>query len=295
MSVFNLGSINVDHFYQLSHIPAAGETVSASSLSTGLGGKGANQSVAVARAGSGVEHIGMVGPDGTAIRAQLKADGVGVAHVGVAMAATGHANVHVDPQGENMIVIFPGANREQSLTLLKSALAEAGPGDVLMLQNETDLTGEAARAAQEAGLYVVYSAAPFEPEAARAMLDRVDLLVLNEVEAEQLSEALGLPVDEIPVPGILITRGARGAVWRDQATGSETSVPAFPVTPVDTTGAGDCFVGYVVAGLDQGLERAAAMRLGAAASALQVTRHGTADAMPSRSEVDAFLDGIDPV
>ena len=295
MSVFNLGSINIDHFYRVPHIPAPGETLAALSFARGLGGKGANQSVALARAGSEARHIGMVGPDGADTLARMAALGVDVSHVGRAGVATGHANVHVDAGGENMIVIFSGANRKQSLTRLKAALSEARRGDVLMLQNETDLTVEAAEFARSAGLFVVYSAAPFEAEATRAMLPYLDLLVLNAVEAEQLSRALGLPVDEIPVPGILVTRGAEGAEWHDQATGRVLNQISFPVEPVDTTGAGDCFIGYVVAGLEQGLSHGAAMRLGAAAAALKVTRHGTAEAIPSRAEVDAFLAEIDSI
>ncbi|MCB1330744.1 MAG: ribokinase, partial [Maritimibacter sp.] len=128
------------------------------------------------------------------------------------------------------------------------------------------------------------------PDIAKKMLPHVDLLVLNEVEAGQLAEAMGMPVEEVPVPHMLITLGARGARWRDQQTGDVTEVPAFPVEPVDTTGAGDCFIGYVLAGLDQGMSREEAMRFGTAAAAIKVTRTGTADAIPARAEVDAFLE-----
>ncbi|HHC29793.1 MAG TPA: carbohydrate kinase family protein, partial [Rhodobacterales bacterium] len=109
-----------------------------------------------------------------------------------------------------------------------------------------------------------------------------------------LAQATGLPESRIPVPHLLVTRGARGAIWRDQASGEETRAQTFPVDPVDTTGAGDCFIGYTVAGLDQGMSRAEALRFAAAAAALKVTRSGTADAIPARAEVDAFLAGIEP-
>ncbi len=110
---------------------------------------------------------------------------------------------------------------------------------------------------------------------------------MNAVEAAQLSDALGLSQNDIPVRKLLITRGADGADWIED--GQTIHTAAFPVTPVDTTGAGDCFIGYVAAGLDQGLDPAAAMRLAAAASALQVQRPGTAQAIPARAEVNAFL------
>ncbi len=293
MSVYNFGSINVDRFYQVPHLPRPGETLSATGHETGLGGKGANQSVAAAKAGATVRHIGMVGPDGAEMRWYLGQLGVDVTHVRSDGSVTGHANICVDPQGENAIVVFPGANREQSLARLETALAEAKPGDFFLLQNEVNMHQEAAKLARDRGLFVVYSAAPFRAELAREMLPLTDLLVLNEGEAEQLSDVLGLPLDEIPVPNVLVTRGARGAVWHDQTNGSVTEVAAVPVDPIDTTGAGDCFIGYVVAGLDQGLSREQALGLGAAAAALQVTRSGTADAMPGRDEVDKFLGEIE--
>lgn len=290
MSVWNLGSINVDLFYRVPHLVLPGETLPAKSHQTGLGGKGANQSVAIARAGAEVHHIGMIGDDNTWVLDRLAGYGVDVTHVTRAEAATGHAIIMVDEMGENSIVTFAGANYAQLVGNIEAALNEAKEGDILALQTEVSHLAEAAQIARARGMFVVYSAAPFKPDIAKKMLPHVDLLVLNAVEAGQLAEALGMPVEEVPVPNMLITLGSQGARWRDQASGEVTEVAAFPVEPVDTTGAGDCFIGYVLAGLDQGLSRAEALRLGAAAAALKVTRPGTADAIPSRAEVDGFLD-----
>ncbi|GKY86464.1 ribokinase [Sinisalibacter aestuarii] len=293
MTVFNLGSINVDRFYRVPHLPEPGETLPATAHEVGLGGKGANQSVAVARAGSPVRHIGMIGQDNSWVLDRLAGFGVDVAHIGRGAGHTGHAIINVDDAGENAIVTFAGANYHQSPEAIAAALAEASAGDIFMFQNEVSDKPLAARIAREKGLFVVYSAAPFKPEVVEELMPFVDLLVLNEIEAGQLSQTLGLPVEQIPVPNLLITRGAEGATWRDQATGEAVAVPAFRVDPVDTTGAGDCFIGYTIAGLDQGLGRAEALRLGAAASAVKVTRKGTADAIPSRADVDAFLAGTE--
>lgn len=287
MTIFNFGSINVDHVYRVPHLPVAGETLTATSLTSGLGGKGANQSVAARRMGSEVVHIGMVGPDGAG-RDALERFGIDVRFTGTDGSVTGHANIYVDDAGENQIVVMPGANHQQSLTLLKTALLEASEGDLFLLQNEANLTADAARLAREAGCFLIYSAAPFKAEKAEAMLPLVDLLVVNQIEADQIAGHLGVSIEEMDVPNILITRGAKGAEWR----GTERyEQPAFPVDPVDTTGAGDCFIGAVASGLDQDLTIADALRLGAAASAIQVTRPGTADAIPTRAEVDAFLSG----
>ncbi|WP_137701023.1 ribokinase [Marimonas lutisalis] len=289
MTIFNLGSINVDHFYSVPHLPRPGETLPATAYTTGLGGKGANQSVAAAHAGSNVVHIGAIGPDGAWTVDQLRSAGVDCAHVVNVATPTAHAIINVAPDGENVIVIFSGANLEQSLSHLESAISAASRGDILLLQNETNLQVEAAEMARAQGLFTIYSAAPFSAGAVQAILPHIDLLVMNAVEADQLTKALGTKLADLPVPHILITRGAQGSTWNDQETGQQISVPAFPVTPVDTTGAGDCFIGYVAAALEQGLVPPDALRLAAAASAIHVTRPGTADAIPTRAEVENFL------
>lgn len=289
MTIYNLGSINIDHFYRVPHLPRPGETLAANAYSTGLGGKGANQSVAAAHAGAQVMHIGAVGPDGGEMLGRMELLGVDTTHVAQVETPTAHAIIHIDPQGENAIIIFPGANEKQSLTRLETALEGAGEGDTLLLQNETTLQVEAAQIAKARGTFVIYSAAPFSAQAVTAILPHVDLLVMNSVEAEQLTTSLETPLDQLPVPHILITRGKHGATWRAQDTGEELVVPAFPVTPIDTTGAGDCYAGYLAAGLAENLSREEAMSLAAAASALQVTREGTADAIPTRDEVNTFL------
>ncbi len=289
MTVFNFGSINIDHFYKVQHLPAEGETISAISYSTGLGGKGANQSVAAARAGAETIHIGAVGPDGDWVLQRLRDAGVATDQVVQVAEPTAHAIINVDQGGENAIVIFVGAGAALRVDQVRAALGSAKEGDILLLQNETPLQPEAAQIAKAKGMYVVYSAAPFDAAAARAMLPFTDLLVLNEVEAAQLTSALDLEIADIPVPNLLITKGAKGCMWRLQEDGREIFVDAFAVDPVDTTAAGDCFLGYCAAGMDQGFSAIDAMRLGAAASAIKVTRLGTADAIPARAEVDAFL------
>lgn len=284
MTVYNLGSINIDHVYRVPHLPAPGETLSALNYTQGLGGKGANQSVAAARAGAHCLHIGAVGPASDWVLIALERYGVDLSHVAQLEVATGHAIINVDPGAENAIVIYPGANRALSPAMAAAALAGAAAGDTLLLQNETTAQAEAAALAASKGLRVIYSAAPFDISAVRAVLPHVSLLVMNEIEAEQLRTELG----RLPGCDCVITRGARGAEWIS-ASSEPLFVPAFVVTPVDTTGAGDTFIGTLAAGLDRGLDRAAAMRRASAASAIQVTRPGAAPAIPLATEVDEFL------
>ncbi|MDB6452746.1 ribokinase [Falsirhodobacter sp. 20TX0035] len=279
MAIWTFGSINLDHVYRVPHFVAAGETLAAASYQVGLGGKGANQSVAAARAGAHVRHVGAVGRDGQGALDSLRGFGVDVSHVTVGDIPTGHAIINVDPKGENSIVVFDGANRALDTAHL-AALGGARPGDTLLLQNETSLQVEAARAFT--GSRIIYSAAPFEAEAVRRILPHISLLVMNAGEAEALRAAMG----SLPQVEMVITRGADGADW---IGAKPLHVPAFPVTPVDTTGAGDCFTGTLAAALDRGLPPFQAMRRAAAAAALQVTRPGAAGAMPTAAEVDALL------
>ncbi|SLN31036.1 ribokinase [Roseisalinus antarcticus] len=286
MAVWNLGSINEDIVYSVPHIPAAGETLAATDKRHYLGGKGTNMSVALARAGAQVKHIGAVGEDGGWILLKLAEYGVDTRFIGKVAHGTGHAIITVDSQGENAITLWPGANAEVPLDMVQLALSEARTGDWFVTQNETNLQEESARIARDLGLRVAYAAAPFEAAAARAMLPMTDLLVLNAVEAEQLRSATGQGPAELPVEHVIVTLGSKGCDW---VTAQDTHhFDAIPVTPVDTTGAGDTFTGYVLAGLDRGMPMAQAIGLATRAAALMVTRHGTSDVIPDLAEVQAF-------
>ena len=286
MAIWNLGSINGDHVYALPHMPSPGETLAARSLTTGLGGKGANMSVACARAGATVRHIGAVGPDGAWAVDRLRAYGVDTTHIATLDAPSGHAIIAVDDRGENMILLFPGANRLLPRAHVDAALALARPGDWFLTQNETNLQTEAASLARAQGLRVAYAAAPFEATSVEAMLPFLDLLILNEVEADQLVDTTGRTIATLGLKDVIVTLGAEGCLWFHE--GRETSFPALRVTPVDTTGAGDAFTGYVLAALDEGAPMPDAIRLATRASALKVTRPGAADAIPTRQEAEAF-------
>lgn len=289
MALYNLGSINADHIYDVPNLPRPGETLSANSFETGLGGKGINQSVAAALAGSKVVHIGAVGPDGGWAVDQILNSGIETRFISRVETPTGHAIVNVDQSGENAIVIFSGANNCQNIDQIEAALKGAAHGDILLLQNETNLQAQAAQIAHDRGLKVIYSAAPFSVEAVSKVIENVTVLMMNKVESEQLCAGLETDLADLEVPEVVVTKGADGADWLRPATGETAHAASFAVTAVDTTAAGDTFAGYFAAGLDQGLTVQEAMTLGSAAAALKVTRKGTADAIPLRAEVDAFL------
>ncbi|WP_417678028.1 ribokinase [Pseudodonghicola sp.] len=287
MAIWNLGSINADLVYSLPHLPVAGETLAAEEMDRFLGGKGANMSVAAARAGAHVAHIGAVGPDGRWTVRRLMEYGVDTRHIVELPEPTGHALIFVEPGGENQIVILPGANRAIPETAIQAALVVAGAGDTLLIQNETNGQAMAARIGRDLGLRVAYAAAPFDARAVQAVLPFLDLLILNEVEAQQLQQASGQAPETLPVRDVIVTLGARGARHIDTGSGEIRDYPAVPVTPVDTTGAGDTFTGYVLAGLDRGMAMPQAIAQAMRAAAIMVTRRGTADVIPDLRDVQA--------
>ncbi|WP_171124103.1 MULTISPECIES: ribokinase [unclassified Ruegeria] len=289
MTIWNLGSINADMIYDVPHLPGPGETLSANRLDRFLGGKGANMSVAAARAGAQVAHVGAVGSDGRWALDRLTEYGVDTRHIAQVDVPTGHAIIAVDAEGENNIILFQGANHAISQDQLGQALSSASRGDLLVMQNETNLQVEAAKMGREMGLTVCYAAAPFQADAVQAVLPYLDFLILNEVEADQLRQATGQSVSDLKVEHVIVTLGSKGARYHHRAAASD--FPAYKVQPVDTTGAGDTFTGYVLAGMDRGMPIPQAISQANRAAALMVTRHGTADVIPDLKEVrDAKLD-----
>ncbi len=283
--IWNLGSINLDNFYHLAHLPGPGETITADRFHQGLGGKGANMSVAAARAAAHVAHVGAVGADGKWAAERLLEYGVDVRHIALVQVPTGHANIHVDQQGENNIVLMGGANLMISEQIIGGALAEAGPGDFLLMQNETCGQAFAAQTAKTLGLRLAYAAAPFSADAVMALMDQIDLLVMNAVEAAQLQDATGQDISDLAVDDVVITLGAEGCRWVSNKGKTDQSFDAYSADPVDTTGAGDTFTGFLIAGLDRGLPMRDAIDLGMRAGALMVAREGTADVIPDLKEI----------
>ena len=203
---------------------------------------------------------------------------------------TGHAIIEVNPQGENSIIILGGANRAVSPETVEAALAKVDAGDILLLQNEINGLDAIIRRAADKGLRILFNPAPMEAAVKELPLHLLDTLIVNEGEGRALGGDMDALRAAYPRQKILLTQGSRGAtLW----TGSERLFqPAFPVKAVDTTAAGDCFLGYYAAALAENLPYADALRLASAASALAVQRQGAAPSIPIRREVEVFLKGI---
>lgn len=298
--IINFGSICIDSVLQVPHLVAAGETLRADSLQRLPGGKGLNQSLAAARAGAEVIHVGRVGRDGVDLRALLADAGVNVDAVEVLEdVPTGHAFIQVDARGENSIVILPGANRGMPASILDVVEQALRPGDWLLLQNETDWVPEAMQRAGSRGARVALNIAPAEAAARDWPLEEVALFVLNETEAALITgeftpaaQLLAI-AERAPTAIVALTLGAQGAVLASGRQGPDggaaIQVPPFTVDVVDATGAGDAFTGALVAGLASGLGAVAAVVRANAAGALACTRLGAGVAIPDAAAIDALL------
>ena len=277
MKVLNFGSLNIDLVYRVREFVRPGETISARSFARFAGGKGLNQSVALARAGATVLHAGAVGADGGFLVELLRENGVDCSAVAVLDdAPSGHAVIQVSDAGENSIVLYPGANHRITPELIDRALALTEPGDILLLQNEISSMAEIMRRAAGHGLRIFFNPAPMTEEVAAYPLELVDTLIVNETEWEALSGMF--PPFKV---NVLQTLGARGAVYNRKII-----VPAERVeNVVDTTAAGDTFIGYFIAGLLAGKDVKSAMKTATSASAWCIQRPGAAPSIPRRSDL----------
>ena len=300
--VLVVGSINADDAIRVARLPGPGETVSASSVTSALGGKGANQAVAAARAGATVRMVGAVGAsDGEPLVAALSAGGVGTAGIArVEGRGSGRAIVLIDDAGENSIVVDEAANGCIPLEAVERACAALGDGDVLLLQHEvpTAVSRRAAEVARAAGAAVLWNAAP-APTSPDQLL-HVDVLIVNEHELAAIADLLEVPAGPLAarLPAvaamtgaeIVCTLGGDGAAYL--VGGEAGTAPARTVNVVDTTAAGDTFVGYLAALAS--LPFAERLRFALAAGSLTVTRHGAAASIPHLAEVERSL-GLAPL
>ena len=280
------GSINIDVVVPVPELPRPGETVLGGDYALLPGGKGANQALAARRAGAAVTLAGAVGTDdfaGLAL-AGLERDGVDTSLVRRVAAPTGCAAIMVSAAAENLIAVAPGANREAAAAQIPDSLL--GAETVLVTQMEVPALQTAAliRRVSRAGGRTILNLAPALP-LDPSLLPQIDLLVCNEGEAA----SLGAEPERIAAllrTGLVVTSGAKGAAFF-AADGGRVAVPALPVAAVDTTGAGDTFVGVLAEGIDRGLALAPALRRASSAAALACLSAGAQSAMPRGVEIDA--------
>lgn len=289
-----LGSANMDLVVRMPRRPEPGETLTGSSFETGAGGKGLNQAVAAARAGASVAFIGAVGADafGDRLRARLIDDDVDESRLQTCAEPTGIAQISVTDDGENTIVIVPGANALATLVDADRAAIAVASHLVMQLERPVELVANAMRFAREQGVTTVLTPAPAR-EGIDDLIDLSDVLVPNEGEAMLLSGEADATSAAIALSRrartVVVTLGARGALVAEGGAIVREVAPR-PADAIDTTGAGDTFVGVMVAWLVAGHPLVEALDAATAAASITVTRRGAADAMPTRAEIVAALD-----
>lgn len=293
MKILSFGSLNLDHVYHVNEFVQAGETITSLDYSSFPGGKGLNQSIAAARAGAQVYHAGAIGPDGGLLKATLENAGVHSDYIKISDVASGHAIIQVNGDGQNCIIVFGGANRQNIKEDIDRVLTQFEKGDVLLLQNEINNLPYLIEKGHERGLQVVLNPSPVTKDLLECPFNDVDIFILNEIEGALLSGEKGsrqildaLSID-YPRARILLTLGSDGCMYKD--SDYETSLGIFKTEVADTTAAGDTFCGYFLACLCAGRKVEYALRCATAAAALAVSRHGASASIPAMEEVEAFL------
>ena len=288
--VLNFGSLNIDYVYSVEHFVRAGETLAADERRIFAGGKGLNQSVALAQRGAEVFHAGCVGEaDGDFLTSFLRTYNVNTDLVQKTQSPSGHAIIQVEPNGQNCILLFHGANGAVTEGQADAALAGFGAGDFVVLQNEITNVPYIAKKASERGMRVVFNPSPANLAINDVLKQKVDYLILNEIEAQMITGVSGLQ-EQIsamhalfPGMALVLTLGKDGVVYSDG--GQEYRHGIYDVIAVDTTAAGDTFTGFFIARLIAGCDVREALRAASLASSIAVSRNGAALSIPSLDEV----------
>jgi ribokinase len=292
MAILNLGSLNIDRVFEVDHIVAPGETIGSRSLCVFAGGKGANQSVALARAGVEVAHAGKIGPDGQWLLEKLARENVDTRWVRVGSGPSGQAMIQVAGDGQNAIVVIGGANYEITPQEVDESLASFCADDWLLVQNETSAVEHAIRAAKQRGMRVALNPAPFDSRVEQYPLEQLDLLCVNQSEGAAMTGQTAPQAIRTALAArlrgceIVLTLGPAGVIGHGPDGPMRSD--ACRVIAVDTTAAGDTFLGYYLAGRTGGLGSHESLERACRAAALCVTRPGAMDSIPRLDEVLAF-------
>lgn len=298
MKILSFGSLNIDYVYKVPHFVKKGETLSAKELNVYTGGKGLNQSIALARAGVETYQAGAIGTDGMFLLEQLKEAGVNTDLVKILDdVRTGNAIIQNDDEGDNCIVLFGGANQAITKEQVDEVFEDFTNEDYLLIQNEINELPYIAEKAKEEGMKIILNPSPMNEKILKLPLDQIDYFILNEIEAMQILEMdepeeidgkyiAGLLHERFPDTTIVLTLGSEGSVCIFGDEYVEQLI--YKVKAVDTTAAGDTYTGYFIAGILNGKTIKEAMDIASKASAIAVTRQGAAPSIPVLEEVEKY-------
>lgn len=287
--ILNFGSLNIDLVYSVTHFVQPKETISSKKFERFCGGKGSNQSVALARAGANVFHAGCVGTDGNILIENLRDSGANVDYIKVVDVASGNALIQVEDSGENCIVLYGGANMEISLEQIDEVLVNFEKGDYLLLQNEISNNDYIINKAYDKGMIIVLNPSPMNEKIFTYDLNKVAWFILNEVECmaiadtNEIDKAMQDMREKFSKANILLTLGEKGSIL--YADGETIRQDIFKVVAVDTTAAGDTFTGYFLTCLMRGVGYAEALKISSKASSICVSKKGASNSIPKYSDV----------
>ena len=292
MKALCFGSMNIDYVYSLDHIVTPGETIASSKREVFAGGKGLNQSVAMAKAGLPVWHAGVSGNGGRLLLDTLEENGVNTSLIREEDTMPGHTIIQVDAGGQNSIILFGGTNQRVTEEYIETVMQSFGPGDLVLLQNEVNLVDKIIDAAHAKGMRVVLNPSPFNEAIGKCDLNRISLFLVNEVEGAQISGIPSTQPEQIlqwfaqhhPQAEVVLTLGAEGAWYSGK--GERHFCPARKVKAVDTTAAGDTFTGFFLEGWMNGRPIEECMARATKAAAIAVSRKGAAPSIPLASELE---------
>lgn len=289
MKIYNLGSLNIDYVYAVDHFVSAGETLASDGMNIFPGGKGLNQSIALARAGAQVIHGAVIGSDGGFLLETLAESGVDTARIQRVDGSCGHAIIQVDPNGQNCILLFAGTNHRISKDYIDTFLADACAGDILVLQNEVNGLDMIFEAAYKKKMNIAFNPSPFREELKKLPLSYVKWWFCNEIEGEALfgsSDPMQIVenfVAQYPGSCLVLTLGSDGSIFADGKT--LVKQPIFPTKAVDTTAAGDTFTGYFLASVTAGKTVEQALEAASRAASVTVSRKGASESIPYAREL----------
>ena len=296
MKIVDIGSLNVDYVYRVDDFVKPGETKSSKDRNVYAGGKGLNQSIAVARAGGKIFHAGMIGSDGDILKQALDNAGVDTRYLQKKDVAGGHTFIQVSDAGQNSILLFGGTNQMLTEDYIDSVLSDCEKGDIILLQNETNLVGYTIEKAYELGLRVALNASPMDDSLMNCPLGKVSWLVVNEIEGSTLAgsteeeeEIVKAVAEKYPDCALVLTLGSRGVRYHDKT--QDVRMNAYKIkNVVDTTAAGDTFLGYFLACTAEGMPVRDILLRSTTASAMAIQVKGASDSIPARSEVEKAIE-----
>ena len=291
MKVLNFGSLNLDYVYSVDHMVTPGETLASYGMNVFCGGKGLNQSIALAKAGVEVYHAGLIGEEGEILLKTCQEGGVDSRYIRKTTEKSGHTIIQVDKDGQNCILLYGGANQSITREYVDEVLSHFEKGDILLLQNEINLLDYIINQAYEKGMMIILNPSPYNEKLDSCDFKKISMLLLNEVEGAQVTgekdeKKILVRLKELyPDMQVVLTLGKDGSVYQYKDQVYREGI--FSVQAVDTTAAGDTFTGYFISSILEGMPVDEGLKLAAKASAIAVSREGATASIPVKAEVES--------